>query len=225
MLKSLLRPVFRAAVRVYDPIVRQNIHGASVLLPISHGLPRCIQANPFYDTALPAWCKFLADRLPAATRLCVIDVGANVGDTAALIAHAAPNTDFICIEADPAYLPLLVRNTKGLSVKIFAVALGDKTTTSHMQIVHARRGTSSISEATDGSELKTMRSDDILVQSPMAPDVLKIDTDGFEGPILRGAKNMLATQGTSIFIEFSPWHLETYGKEQMGRERLYDSRH
>lgn len=216
MIKSLIRPFFRAATQVFDPIIPQRIHGASMLLPISHGLGRCVKAHPFYDTALPAFSKFLSSRQSVhRKKLLFVDVGANVGDTAVLVADAVGpnNVEFICIEADPAYIPLLKRNTEKLSAKIFAIALGEYTETRNMQIVHVRRGTSSLADAAEGVAMKTMRLDDVLAEVPRPADILKIDTDGFEGQILRGAEETLRLHAPCLFIEFSPWHIKTYGRE------------
>ena len=91
--------------------VWKKIHGVEILLPPSHSLPSIVANAPRYDTVLPEFLQFLRDEQE--TTLMVVDVGANVGDTAALAAAklGAANVRFICSEADEQYLPFLKANT------------------------------------------------------------------------------------------------------------------
>ena len=111
ILVNLIAPRFRGTIR-------RRIHGAEMLLPLSHALPRYVGAHPMYDSVLPSFSKFLASR-KSSGKLTIVDVGANIGDTVRLVAAALEplSAKFICVEADDAYLALLRRNTEALDVK------------------------------------------------------------------------------------------------------------
>ena len=194
---------------IIDAPVRCRVHGADLYLPLSHALPRYVATHAFYDSALPAFVRHLS-AVGGAQKLTVVDVGANVGDTARLVAASAgpEGIRFICIEADESYLPLLRRNTEGLDAAIHHVLAGATSQELSASIVRSGAGTSSI--AAGGSTRRVVALDDLLSETPI--DLLKIDTDGYEVEVLRGAKRTLATTQAPCFIEFSPWHLQTYGK-------------
>jgi hypothetical protein len=60
-----------------------------------------------------------------------------------------------------------------------------------------------------GALLQVQSLDDLLMAYPefSCPDVIKIDTDGFEPAILRGARNVLASAKPVVFYE---WHPDCY---------------
>jgi len=192
----------------HDVIVQRRIHGAELLLPLSHALPRIVADHPFYDSALPNFASFL--RGTSSEKITIVDVGANVGDTAKLIAAAtgADQVRFMCIEADESYLSLLRRNTAGLDVSIHNVIAGATTEEAHATLLRTGRGTSSISI---GEEARPVVSLDDLVGNASV-DLIKIDTDGYEAEVLRGAARLLTQGSAPCFIELSPWHIKTYGK-------------
>jgi hypothetical protein len=110
-----------------DPIVTVVVHGAELRLRRSHSLPDLIKRHPFYDTALATFVRELHTRTNRAVR--IVDVGANIGDTAKIIAKAvgSENVSFICVEADPLNIPFLKENVRGLSVSIVEALAGSKT--------------------------------------------------------------------------------------------------
>jgi FkbM family methyltransferase len=52
-----------------------------------------------------------------------------------------------------------------------------------------------------------------------APDIIKIDAQGYDGFILRGAKNTLKQAWPTLFVEFAPFHLENC---EFGRSEFLD---
>jgi hypothetical protein len=47
-----------------------------------------------------------------------------------------------------------------------------------------------------------------------APDLIKVDTDGYDNKVLRGASRRLSASHPHLFFEYSPWHTRIYGKEE-----------
>jgi hypothetical protein len=71
------------------------------------------------------------------------------------------------------------------------------------------KGTAHVVLGEGGALLQVQSLDDLLTSYPefSCPDVIKIDTDGFEPAILRGAKNVLASSKPVVFYE---WHPDCY---------------
>ena len=64
--------------------------------------------------------------------------------------------------------------------------------------------------SSETSEILTL--DDILFD--LTPDLIKIDTDGYDINVLRGARRCLRDAGPHLWIEYSPYHIRTYGFEE-----------
>ena len=83
----------------------------TVLLNREHLLPEYQSRHRLYDRFLPIFCK-LFDH----TDHWIIDVGANVGDTAVTVAQACRNP-ILCIEGSDAFYELLQHNVDNLFAK------------------------------------------------------------------------------------------------------------
>lgn len=86
---------------------RYTVEGTELLLPPDHDLPFYQRRDPSYDTYAVALLRSFA-RGPE--HVTVIDVGANVGDTAAAILGSDPETTVLCVEGSPQFVPYLRRN-------------------------------------------------------------------------------------------------------------------
>ncbi len=136
------------------------------------------------------------------------DVGANVGLISALCAGG--DFGFRRIEAfepNPALLGSLRALLKDSScVRVHGIALGDCETKAMLNL---KRGDSTRSSLVDEGEesLEIMISaGDVLIQAGQAesPDIIKVDTEGFEPQVLAGLKEtILEKMPCMIFEEFS----------------------
>ncbi|HEY0904788.1 MAG TPA: hypothetical protein VGE14_12960 [Marmoricola sp.] len=111
--EGVLRKVRRRlawAVRDRWPTRRvvREVQGVELTLPWSHRLPDYTQGDSPYGQNLVQ----LAAGLARGGQIVVIDIGANVGDSALQIAHAT-DAVVVCVEGDPYYLDYLVTNTAG----------------------------------------------------------------------------------------------------------------
>jgi hypothetical protein len=86
--------------------VMRDVQGVSLAMPWSHRLPDYARLVPTYGQNLVNLAVGLGE---VDKPLGVIDVGANIGDSAAQILAKA-DARVICVEADPEYLPYLERN-------------------------------------------------------------------------------------------------------------------
>jgi FkbM family methyltransferase len=191
---------------------KKIIHGVEMTLPPQHDLAPNVRTHPYYDTALPEFLKFIRLRIKQPTKLLIVDVGANIGDSALLIAAkvGSDNVRFICIEADDQYLSFLRRNTTGLNVEIIHTILGSTSKGQRLTFLSSGRGTSAIAA---GSGVKAVVAlDDVLLDRH--PDLIKIDTDGYDIHVLRGSARCLRDTGPHLFVEYSPYHIKEYGKDE-----------
>lgn len=181
-----------------------------MLFPPSHDLPSFVANSPRYDTLLPEFLRFLRNDRPK--KLLVVDVGANIGDTALLAAAKVgpQNIRIICLEADEQYLPILKANTENIDVEIICAIVGSSSKEEHVALRRSQGGTGAI--VTSSRAAPVLALDDILINQ--APDLIKIDTDGYDIEVLRGARQCLQTISPHLFVEYSPYHVRVHGREE-----------
>jgi FkbM family methyltransferase len=170
----------------------------------SHHLPKILKG-------LPNFGRNLADVVGAleAQEPHVIDIGANIGDTAILLARFTPGAKVLCIEGDARFMPYLNCNTAQIGgVTIAEAILSDRSAQVSGEFV-AKHGTAHVVLGAGSQVLQVQMLDDLLTAYPefSCPDVIKIDTDGFEPAILRGARAVLVASKPVVFYE---WHPDFY---------------
>jgi len=209
-MKNFILRVFgmfeRAIFRIYEPSVIRKIGGFDLKMPYSHNLLFYLNTSPYYDRVLPRICNLLQKERG---KLKIIDVGANVGDTVALIFQKA-NADFLCIDGADKYFKYLLENAKQFDGHVFCekVFLGKNADLNRLKEVFVN-GTARLVENNSNFSggVKTV-SLDYLLQSKYPDfkkcDLLKIDTDGYEYNVVAGALNFLKSSKPLVFFEFTP---------------------
>lgn len=140
----------------------------------------------------------------------VIDVGAAMGDTAALLRGSCPTAvgTLICVEGDPVFARYLRNNTDGTGTVILEVLLSDGSTA--RELVRTAAGTAS-SVGPGGAAAHLL--DDVLTESGGRCDVLKIDVDGYDGRVLAGSRKTLKRDKPVVFFEWDPGSYERSGSD------------
>ncbi|HKP40099.1 FkbM family methyltransferase [Mycobacterium sp.] len=123
------------------------------------------------------------------------DVGANVGQTAELLAESFPKATIYSFEPVPATFVELSRNTAGLSrVECVDLALG--ATPGEATITTDRNVLNTMTPDVSSQALTTVQVDTVdqfcARRTIKRVGLLKIDTEGFEVSVLQGAATMLA---------------------------------
>jgi FkbM family methyltransferase len=90
-------------------MVKRHVQGVDLYLPWSHLLPDYARATPAYGQNLVELAVGLGAALDPGTPLNVLDVGANIGDSAAQIV-ARTTARVLCVEGDPYWIDYLRRN-------------------------------------------------------------------------------------------------------------------
>jgi spore maturation protein CgeB len=183
----------------------------------SHHLPTILANHPNFGRNLADVVVALEAQGPR-----VIDIGANIGDTAILLARFAPGAKVLCIEGDPRFIPYLKSNTAQINgVTIAEAILSDRSEQVRGEFV-TKKGTAHVVIGEGGGWLQVRSLDDVLQAYPefSCPDVIKIDTDGFETAILRGAKGVLGSARPVVFYEWHPGFYNMAGEDNVGHADL-----
>jgi FkbM family methyltransferase len=127
----------------------------------------------------------------------IFDVGANFGQTACRFSKAFPSAVICSFEPVPTSFSRLVEAVKSLpQVRTFNCALGDAAGSVQINIA-ANAGSCSIRSikaTSDSVDVSIDTLDNICDSNRIdVVDLLKIDVEGFELPVLRGASRRLST--------------------------------
>ncbi len=205
--RSCFDTLKRFIVRFSDPAVAQSVGLFRISLPFSHPLPANLAIFPLYDRQLPELARILYRKYPD---LCAIDVGANIGDTAALIRSGA-DISVLCVEGNPVILPFLTRNLEVVGrTEVAATFLGELDGMNAFEI-RDTPGSASIHANPDGSEqVKISTMESVLKKHPNFANakLLKIDTDGFDHRVLHSSAEFLKTARPVVMFELDPRLLE-----------------
>ncbi len=190
-------------VRFNDPLVKFPIGDFELLLPLSHQLPFYLNNYPNYSYNLGRIARQVKEKY---SDLKVIDIGANIGDSVAIMRQFA-SFPILCIEGDDNYFSILEKNAdRVLDVSVEKAHVGDS---SQITMSESQRngGTARLvhSPNLQGVSIKTLP--EILAKHSdfSSAKMIKIDTDGYDFAILKGAINYLADVKPIIFFEYAPY--------------------
>lgn len=199
ILRAVTRQLKRARTK-YARIGPYEIH-----LPAGNQNLEYKKIFRLYDTALGGIASVLRNKYPD---IHAIDIGANAGDTAALIRESA-EIPVLCIEGDPNVLPYLQENAAklGEGIEIEPTFVGSEGQTANLELAKDLGFNASIVAATamDGDvQFRALSS--ILAAHPRfaGAKLLKTDTEGFDFDILRQSLEFIGRSKPVIFFEYGP---------------------
>ena len=120
---SWLRKKLRKLEERYGPqTVERRIGEFNLRMQRGHVLPIKLAKFPNYSANLPRIAALLVEKYPGMT---LVDVGANIGDTVALV-RSKVTCPIVCIEGDKEFFSLLRSDSAQFKdVTLFANFLGD----------------------------------------------------------------------------------------------------
>lgn len=169
-------------------------------------LGSCILLGQGWDNELAEVLDAVVGRAPSGS---IIEVGANIGASLVPLASAYPGLEFHCVEPVPEFFELLTANASTFddigNVRLYNCALGASNNEELRLRVHV--GTAGAVSEYDTHQLVR----DVSVPTRCADDMfghlrvllMKVDVDGFEIDVLRGAERLLTSQRPILFLEFS----------------------
>lgn len=172
----------------------------TIVLGREHLLPFYQSQYPLYDRFLPILCKHLdhADKW-------IIDVGANVGDTAVAIAQTCTNP-ILCVEGESKFFDLLRQNVDALfGAREQPVRCVNKLVGTGRFCGHLATDGTTAKLAQDGSAQQRAITLDELVReaglSAYSIGLVKVDTDGYDGDVILSGASILAGSRPMLFWE------------------------
>ncbi len=196
------------------PLVLTKIDGKDIVVPLSHELAFYKKNLELYDQQIVKTCHYVKSALG---ELAVIDVGANVGDTVVNVGikdHAC----YLCVEGDAVYYRLLRHNLGKHKYRYKAIPcfLTDEVATDVNYKLNQGGSSAELRYADilggDKEEIPFRKLDDIVKEMRFTPNILKIDTDGFDFKVLRGSKTILQAFKPALFFEWDGTMLRKVGE-------------
>lgn len=184
-----------------DRVVGYNYCGEKIHIPFSEMSPQYYNRFPNYDRQLGRIAEYIREKKNS---LNVIDVGANIGDTALGIGNSAK---FILVEGNKKFNELISYNLRnGFDYKLICAFAGSAADDNGKVYEFVEdNGTGHLVETDDGVGTTTI--DSIVEDNSFAVDILKIDTDGFDFEVIRGSEKTLKKYKPVLYIEWAAYLL------------------
>lgn len=148
--------------------------------------------------------------------LSVLDVGANVGDTIAII-KSAIELPVIGIEGDDFAFEFLKRNTMSLkNVTLIKTFLGEKIESKKVSMEKSGWNTTLIPNEDNGETIHLKTLDEVLAEEHLQNKtlkLLKIDCEGFDTIILRGSAKLIREKRPVIYFEYNRTNMDAIGED------------
>jgi len=214
LLEKLYRQIRKAILLFKDPAIQVEIYNYRMTLPFSHELPKYLTRYPNYMRNLWLLAGLIEKNSPG---LVAIDIGANVGDTVAVIRKES-SLPIICVEGNELYLKYLKENTKAFDhVAIAPFYVGDEQS-GNLRVI-SEQGTAKLVAADAGDSIGFKPLSEIYEEASFSARVglIKVDTDGFDLKILLGSRSFLAEHQPILFFEYDPHLFDPQDQQQYQR--------
>jgi FkbM family methyltransferase len=149
---------------------------------------------------------------------CVLDVGSNVGEVAMHFARQVTSTGEVhAFEPMPNVFAKLQRHVSANrldNVHLYNHGLGDaESVVTFDSPAPGNRGASRVDVGGEGLKLRVRRLDDVVAERGLTRvDVVKIDVEGYEVHVLRGARETLTRFRPTLAVECDDQHLRRCGE-------------
>ncbi len=199
-----------AKARWGDTNVTTTLHGRLVAVNFANPYPLALRRFPNYNAPQVELVALTAEAL--GRPVYVADVGAAVGDTALLLLERCGDRikQLDCVEAELAFAELLEKNLANTQARAHRAVLSDKAGSVGSLVRSQHEGTAS---AEGAAPVDAITLDEFQMGFSEPWDVLKVDTDGFDGRILAGAATLLEQARPNVLFE---WHPKLY--RRLGNE-------
>lgn len=164
--------------------------------------------EPDANSQLARLSVCIANKYPSLT---VLDIGANVGDTIAVI-KTAIDIPVIGVEGDDISYSFLEKNTRQFrNITLIKQFLGEKKQSLRVELEKGGWNTTLVPSETSGQELNLQTLDEVLTERGLMNQtlkLLKVDTEGFDTIILRGSLGLIAQHKPVIYFEYNKSNMD-----------------
>ncbi|HWK05473.1 MAG TPA: FkbM family methyltransferase [Puia sp.] len=174
----------------------------------SHLIEEYLAIYKYYSRNLARIAKGVSETYEEGS---IMDVGANIGDSIALIRSENCDSQIYAIEGDKNYFNLLKQNADSLFKKVVIsnVFFGENKATIKSDLV-AVGGTLNLKQNSDSdNNVEIITLDEYVAAKEIKNlKLIKVDTDGFDLMILRGGLKTIESQKPVLFFEYDDEYLK-----------------
>jgi FkbM family methyltransferase len=212
---KIFRPFGRSVSRGH--LVDANCYGHPLRMPAEHPLALVLANNPQFNRPLALSVTALA--ASTATRpITVVDIGANVGETIAVIEQRNPAIcSYLCIEADAEIASLCRFNHQANPAVQTEQAFIGENEGAVVRLEDDGRANSSTKLVSEASAVSTSETNRLrrldTVAGPFAEthgglSLIKVDTEGYDFSVLRSGSALIDRYRPALYFEWYPALLE-----------------
>ena len=190
---------------------KTKLYGSVVVLPSTHLIPVVARKYPTFNNP---YLELVYDCVKEKNRkINIVDVGASIGDTFLFIRKNLPLAidKIFCVEGHPGFAKYLAVNTKSFPEAIILRAVLSDKNEEVSSLVEIHESTAS---AQGKSFVKAQPLDAVIGKATNEIiDIIKIDTDGFDGRILAGSLHILTQHRPLVIFEYHPGLIQNTGND------------
>lgn len=214
---QIFKRIFNEKIKFNKKQEKEHCVGPyTLLLPSYHSLDTYQKTYQRYDVALGEIALVVFEKYPEGT---IIDIGANVGDSAALLSKYK-KIPILCIEGNPEFIPFLtenVRRIKNEHIFIERCFIGTSDTVVDQEKIKSQHGTATVigalgeSKKSNSQEFES-KSNCVCMASLsevlskyhlfLQTKLLKIDTDGCDFSIIQHSLESINKMKPVLFFEY-----------------------
>jgi FkbM family methyltransferase len=184
-----------------------------LLVPPQSPLYETYRDNPKLNSELGRIASSVYTKYP---EMVSVDVGANIGDTAAIIRSVCP-APIVCVDGDELLGHVLAENIRMLGdATVVQVYLSDNREEQHVCIQKEGWNNTLLPVASEGrgKQIRFLPLDDALKDIDLhRVKLLKIDTEGFDARVLRGSRNILKIGRPVVIFEYNRENLSPLSED------------
>lgn len=212
-----LRSYFRRLKKNNEGFKKVQVGNYKLTANSHHLIEDYLTSHKYYSRNLPRIAKYLEQKYPT---YAIIDVGANIGDTIALLRSAGVNQMVYLIEGEHSYFELLQQNLKQFANFVSIHSFLGEYNDIEAGVVDAKKGTAKIKF--EAGKQTTIRKLDAVAAAYAFETVklLKTDTDGFDFKIIRGSYDLIRKDKPVLFFEYDAAYLNELDPD--GNKTLID---
>jgi len=208
-----------------------TVYNHKHIMPSEHHIVPIVRKYPHYNRPLGLTALALARSVSDGISLTAIDIGANIGETAALIELWHPNVfSYLCIEPEPDLAEMCKANhDRNTRVHVLQAFMGEDEGAA-VQLQDDGRANPSTVRTSDLTATDTQRL--VRLDTAALPfaqeygrlDLIKVDTEGYDFSVLRSGSRLLRDYQPALFFEWFPSAIKQVGEDMFsGFEFLQQS--
>lgn len=212
-----LKPISRSLGA--NHIVTASLYGHRLAMPAEHPLAPTLMQFPQYNRPLGLAMEAIGKFHTGSSNMAVIDVGANIGETVAIIEqHCPARSTYLCLDADQDIIELCALNhAENPRVLVQQGFIGEQEGAPVLLQDDGRANPSTIlavgGKAAAGRLTRLDSIANSFARANGGLSLIKIDTEGFEFSVLRSAQTLLQEYRPAVYFEWFPRLLKNFGEE------------